>query len=69
MSDNKSKLDEAADELGEHINSLAKSVDWACDELARLRAENWELQKQNLEMKLRNDNLIYYIRSLTGRLN
>jgi len=72
MNDNdkiKSQLDEATDELGEHISSLERSVNWACDELAKLRAENWELQKQILELNLRNQNLTYMLRSLTGRLN
>jgi hypothetical protein len=32
------------DELNEHIESLSKSVDWACAEIERLRAENLELK-------------------------
>jgi len=68
MSNDKSKLDEATDKFGAYIDSLAKSVDWACDEIARLRTENWELQKQILELNLKNQNLTYMLRSLTGRL-
>ena len=69
MSDDKSELDKAADELNEHIDSLANSVNWACDELARLRADNWNLSKENLELQLKIKNLTYMLRSLTGRLN
>jgi len=69
VSNDKSELDKAADELSGHIDSLAKSVDWACDELARLRADNWNLSKENLELQLRVKNLTYMLRNLTGRLN
>lgn len=53
------------DELNDHIESLSKSVDWACAEIERLRAENTRLFAEMTELKLKNENMIYWIRSVT----
>ena len=63
-------INKACDELGQHIEGLSKSVDWACGELARLRHQNELLSAENLELKLRNNNLMYYIRAnVQARMN
>lgn len=51
-------LTEASEQLSKHVEQLAESVDWASDEIKRLRAENTEL-------KLKIKNLTYYVRALT----
>lgn len=51
-------LNEATETLNKHVEELSASVDWATDEIRRLRAENEEL-------KLKVANLNYYIRMLT----
>jgi regulator of replication initiation timing len=56
-------------ELNDHIESLSKSVDWACAEIGRLRAENTRLLAEMAELKLRNENLLYWIRVKTEAMS
>jgi len=51
-------------ELTEHIESLSKSVDWACGEIERLRAENIRLLAEITELQLKNENMRYWIRAV-----
>ncbi len=49
--------------LEANIKQLESDTKWACGEIERLRAENTKLWALNDELSLKNDNLLFWIRS------
>jgi hypothetical protein len=49
--------------LEKNIQQLESDTKWACGEIERLRAENAQLYALNTELALKNENLLYWIRS------
>ncbi len=59
-------LTEAMAQLEKNIQQLESDTKWACGEIERLRAENTALLAANNELALKNENLLYWIRSNIG---
>ncbi len=49
--------------LEANIKQLESDTKWACGEIERLRAENTRLMAANVELALRNENLLHWIRT------
>ncbi len=56
-------LTEAMAMLEKNIHQLESDTKWACGEIERLRAENAKLHALNTELALKNENLLFWIRS------
>lgn len=56
-------LTEAMTQLEKNIQQLESDTKWACGEIERLRAEITRLLALNTELSLKNENLLFWIRS------
>ena len=57
------------EELNAMLDDLEKQSRWALGEIKRLRAENTALLAANLELSLKNENLLYWIRTKTQAMS
>jgi regulator of replication initiation timing len=62
-------LTDAMMQLEKNIQQLESDTKWACGEIERLRAENTKLLAANVELALKNDNLLHWIRSNIQAVN
>ena len=49
------------EEFDAMLTDIEKQAEWANSEIKRLLADNRRLQAENMELRLRNDNLTYYL--------
>ncbi len=49
--------------LEANIKQLESDTKWACGEIERLRQENTRLHALNTELALKNENLLFWVRS------
>lgn len=56
-------LTDAMTMLEMNIRQLESDTKWACGEIERLRQENDRLLALSAELSLKNENLLYWIRS------
>jgi regulator of replication initiation timing len=56
-------LTDAMAQLEKNIQQLESDTKWACAEIERQRAEIARLMALNNELSLKNENLLYWIRS------
>ncbi len=56
-------LTDALTMLEKNIQQLESDTKWACGEIERLRAENTKLWALNTQLSLKNENLLFWIRS------
>lgn len=59
----------AADELNDNIESLGKSLDQSFNHIEGLLAANRRLRAENIELRLKVQNLQYFIKAISqGRM-
>ena len=49
------------EEFDAMLTDIEKQAEWANSEIKRLLADNRRLQSENMELRLRNDTLTYYL--------